>query len=164
MSINPVRGGSPDCDLKNQKYQRKKLLNIKSKRKQNFIKKAHELSQVANLKVAVVIYDAATNAMQEFNSSEDFTVENIIEHQQLNKSLLLDRKQFKTIKRKQFPQKNFIERILTRDFLKGYENMVVRYDNQDDQDNLSECDQTKSVNQILQSNFDQLSQIQEKID
>ena len=117
-------------------------MNIKSKRKQNFIKKAHELAQVANLKVAVVIYDAVSNAMQEFNSSEDFTIEYIMEHQQLNKSLLLDRRQFKDVKRKQFPQKNFIERILTRDFLRGYENMVVRYDKKDEDDNVSDCDLT----------------------
>ena len=77
--------------------------------------------------------------MQEFNSCDDFTIENIMEHQQLNKALVLDHKQFKGLKRKQFPQKNFIERILTRDFLKGYENMVVRYDNQE---NLSDCDRT----------------------
>ena len=123
-------------------------MNIKSKRKQNFIKKAHELAQVANLKVAVVIYDAVSNAMQEFNSSEDFTIEYIMEHQQLNKSLLLDRRQFKDVKRKQFPQKNFIERILTRDFLRGYENMVVRYDKKDEDDNVSDCDLTQSVDQI----------------
>ena len=82
--MSEQREGAAIDNLRQQKYQRKKMLNIKSKRKQNFIKKAHELAQVANLKVAVIIYDAATNSMQEFNSCEDFTVENIMEHQQIH--------------------------------------------------------------------------------
>ena len=111
------------------------------------------------MKVAVIVFDAATNAMQEFNSTDEFTVAKIMEHQQLNKSLLLDNKKFRGVPRKQFPQKNFIERVLTRDFLKSYENMVVRYDNKDDQDNLINSDGTQSIDQVSQSNFDQMSQI-----
>ena len=70
--------------IKNQilreKYERKKLLNKKSKRKQNVIKKVHELARVADLKVTVIIYDPKSNVMQEFNTANDFNIDNIIEH------------------------------------------------------------------------------------
>ena len=35
----------------------KRILNMKSKRKKNLVKKAHELARIANLKITVVIYD-----------------------------------------------------------------------------------------------------------
>ena len=43
--------------------QKKRVLNIKSKRKQNLVKKAHELAQLANLQITIVIYDKEHNAL-----------------------------------------------------------------------------------------------------
>ena len=38
-------------------FQSKRVQNIKSKRKQNLVKKSHELARIASLKIVLVIYD-----------------------------------------------------------------------------------------------------------
>ena len=69
---------------------KRRLQNLRSKRKKNLIKKAHELAMLGNMKVTVVIYDPKWNIMQEFNSSEDHTLNDIIEHITKNNHLKLD--------------------------------------------------------------------------
>ena len=64
------------------------------------MKKAQELANIAKLKITVVVYDPASNVLQEFNSSSDFTMDNIIEHYNLNLALKIDNSQFKNIRRK----------------------------------------------------------------
>ena len=56
------------------------MLNIKSKRSQNVAKKMHELAQITDLKVKIIIYDAKKNVMQEFNTANNFAIDEIIEH------------------------------------------------------------------------------------
>ena len=46
--------------------------------------KAHELAELGNLKITVVIRDEARNILYEFNSCPDFTVEKINEFKRLN--------------------------------------------------------------------------------
>ena len=67
--------------FENDPEERRRIQNIKSKRKQNLIKKAQELASIASLYVTVVVYDPALNVLQEFFSSADFTLENIMEHE-----------------------------------------------------------------------------------
>ena len=63
----------------------------------------HELSKLAGLKIALVIYDSDHNIMQEFNTSNDFTVEAIYHHKLGNEMLKLDNAAYKNICRKKYP-------------------------------------------------------------
>ena len=78
----------------------KNFINKKSKRKQNLVKKAHELAKLANLKVTLIIFDPLHNIMQEFNTSAGFDVEKIAEHKLQNEAIKLDTNFYKNICRK----------------------------------------------------------------
>jgi len=45
------------------KKHRKLTQNKKSKRKQNIVRKAQELAEIANLKIAIIIYDPEQNVL-----------------------------------------------------------------------------------------------------
>ena len=98
----------------------KKILNMKSKRKQNLVKKAHELARLAKLQITIIIFDKDHNCLQEFNTDQQFDAEAACLFQQTNQMLLLDKSRYRDINRKQIPQWNYIEKTSTADFLKGY--------------------------------------------
>ena len=50
-------------------YQSKRILNMKSKRKQNLVKKAHELARIADLDILLVVFDKDHQSMQEFRTN-----------------------------------------------------------------------------------------------
>ena len=54
------------------------------------MKKAHELAQVAQLKVVVIIYDESNNVMQEFNTSDEFTSQFAVDYMKQNEAAMLD--------------------------------------------------------------------------
>ena len=49
--------------LMEMKKHRKLTQNKKSKRKQNIVRKAQELAEIANLKIAIIIYDPEQNVL-----------------------------------------------------------------------------------------------------
>ena len=51
--------------------EKKKRINVKSKRRKNLIKKAIELRRMIGLEVLIVIRDNEFNKVQVYNSSED---------------------------------------------------------------------------------------------
>ena len=63
LSTNPppsLDQATTGCTPKMQHYNpqaTKRVLNMKSKRKQNLVKKAHELAKLANLQISIVIFD-----------------------------------------------------------------------------------------------------------
>ena len=57
--------------IKNRRY----LINTKSKRSNLIVKKCHELSQLCDLTINLVIYDPRTNKLVEFKTDFDFVVE-----------------------------------------------------------------------------------------
>ena len=83
----------------------------------NLIKKAQELARLAKVLVTVVVYDPMYNVLQEFNSASDFTLSNIMEHQEVNCKLDLGPEYFRNVRRKRYPQKNYLEKINMDDYL-----------------------------------------------
>lgn len=107
------------CEESSRQMQRtdnRRILNLKSKRKKNLVKKAQELALLGNLQITVVIADIKKNIVQEFNSHDDFTVEYIARHKQQFQQLILAPDMHLKVDRKRYPQKNYIEQINMYDF------------------------------------------------
>ena len=108
---------------------------MKSKRKQNIVKKVHELARLANLKISLVFFDPAHNTLQEMHTAPDFDVEAAREFIQINSD---SSKQQAVVQRRKVPQWNHIEKISTKDFLKGYKQFQHLVERSSDTESVSQ--------------------------
>ena len=53
--------------------------NVKCKRKLTLIKKCNEIAQLCNLKISLSMFDPEKNELLEFDSHEDFGVQEVLE-------------------------------------------------------------------------------------
>ena len=98
----------------------KRIQNMKSKRKQVLVKKAHELARIASLKVVVIVYDDSHQTMQEFCSDEKFGVEAANRFKSEHSSWIIDNSKYANASRRSVPTSKYIEQIRTQDYLKAY--------------------------------------------
>ena len=111
---------------KNDKAKRKLLQNIKSKRKFHIVKKVDELAEITDLKILIFMFDPKQNVLQEFKTSTDFTIDHIIGLSNSNKSVKIDSTFSQYASRNQFPYKNYVQQVMTSDFIKSFPNQIEK--------------------------------------